>query len=115
MKVPFRRIGADPQSFSLEAEGMQMEGTLTRHGNGLVLMKAVLKGKMAVDCFRCGESFDIIPDETVEILISDGIFHGQDETYDVVEMHEGVIDLDEVFASEIAMIKSDYHACSQCK
>jgi len=115
MRIPFRRVSTEPQSFVLEKKGLKMEGTLRRYQSTLVLMEATIKGTLGVDCFRCGESFDIMPDENVEILISDGVFHGQDETYDVVEMYDGVIDLDTVFESEIALIESDFHACDQCR
>jgi len=115
MRIPFRRIGSDPQTFALEKGGIKMEGTLRQYRPSLVLMEAKIGGSMEVDCFRCGDSFDIIPDEQICFLISEGVFRGQDETYDVVEMHEGVIDLDEVLESEIALIGSDYHACGRCR
>ncbi len=92
-----------------------MEGILRKQRFGLVLLEATIKGKIEVDCYRCGDSFAIMPDEKVEFLVSDGVFRGQDEQYDVVEMHDGVIDLDEIFDSEIALIASDYHACDKCQ
>jgi len=115
MKIPFRRITADPQPFSLSKKGLNIEGTLRRYRSGLVLLEATMRGELVVDCYLCGESFAIMPDEKIELLISEGVFHGQDENYDVVEMHEGVIDLDEIFDSEIALIESDYHACPNCR
>jgi hypothetical protein len=115
MQIPFRRITTDPQPFSLSKKGLSIEGTLRKYRSGLVLLEAKMGGELVVDCYLCGESFAIMPDEKVEFLISDGVFHGQDENYDVVEMHEGVIDLDEIFDSEIALIESDYHACDKCK
>ena len=115
MQIPFRRLTSEPQPFSLEKKGLMIEGTLRKYRSGLVLLEAVMQGSLDVDCYRCGESFAIMPDEKVAFLISDGPFHGQDETYDVVEMHEGVIDLDEIFDSEIALLESDYHACDKCK
>lgn len=86
-----------------------------RFATDLVLLEATLRGTLDVDCYLCGDSFAIMPEEKVAFLISDGVFHGQDERYDVVEMHEGFIDLDAVFDSEIALIQSDYHACDACR
>lgn len=114
MQIPFRRISHEPQIFELEKEGLRFSGTLRKHRSGLVLLEATIGGKLGVDCYRCGDSFDIMPDEKVEFLISDGAFEGQDDVYDVVEMFNGVVDLDEVFDSEIALIASDYHACEKC-
>ncbi|MHC3993848.1 hypothetical protein ACXWTF_03410 [Thiomicrolovo sp. ZZH C-3] len=115
MNIPFRRVTADPQPFVLEKNGVRFEGTLRKYRSGLVLLEATMQGGLDVDCYLCGDSFAIMPDEKVEFLISDGVFHGQDETYDVVEMHDGNIDLDEVFDSEVALIESDYHACPNCR
>lgn len=115
MKIPFRRVTDDPQPFALDKNGLKVEGTLRKHRHGLVLLEAKLRGSLEVDCYRCGETFDIMPDEKVEFLIADGAYEGQDELYDVVEVYDGVIDLDEVFDSEIALIESDYHACGKCR
>jgi len=115
MQIPFRRVTSEPQPFELEKGALKITGVLRKYRSGLVLLEATLKGTLGVDCYRCGVSFDIMPDEKVEFLISDGAYQGQDEIYDVVEMFDGVIDLDEIFDSEIALIESDYHACDQCK
>jgi len=114
MQIPFRRVTAEAQAFSLKRGELVMEGAVRKRTPLLVLMEAEIKGTLEVDCFRCADSFDIILDEEVSLLISDGIYHGQDEQYDVVEMYDGSIDLDAVFESEIAMLESDYHACGKC-
>ena len=114
MKIPFRRVANEPQPFVLNKKGLTFEGTLRKYRPGVVLLEAAMHGSLETDCYRCGESFDIMPDEKVEFLIADGAYQGQDETYDVVEMYDGVIDLDEVFDSEVALIESDYHACGKC-
>ena len=114
MQIPFRRISNEPQAFALQKGDMCFEGTLRHYRPGQVLLEAVIRGTLGVDCYRCGDSFAIMPDEKVEFLISDGAFEGQDESYDVVEMFGGVVDLDEVLDSEIALIESDYHACGKC-
>lgn len=115
MRIPFRRVTAEAQPFSVMNAGVEMVGTLRTYRPMLVLMEAELRGNAGVDCYRCAESFDIMLDENVSLLVSDGVFHGQDEEYDVVEMYEGVIDLDAVLASEIALVESDYHACPKCR
>jgi hypothetical protein len=52
--------------------------------------------------------------DKVQMLLSDGIYNGSDETYDVIEMN-GMIDMGEVLHSEIELIRSDYHTCESCK
>jgi uncharacterized metal-binding protein YceD (DUF177 family) len=115
MQIPFRRFSSEAQPFSWKKDGVHVEGTLRKYRSRLVLLEAEMRGTLNVDCYRCGESFAIMPNENVEFLIAEGVYHGQDETYDVVEMHDGFIDLDDIFDSEIALIESDYHACDQCK
>lgn len=115
MRIPFRRITSEPQAFSLEEAGVEITGTLMRMKSSLVLCKATIRGVVEVECFRCGTPFDIMPSDEVAFLVSDGVFHGQDDAYDVVEMHEGVIDFKAILVSEIGMIHSEYHACEACR
>ena len=114
-RIPFRRVGRDGQVFALEHGTVSIEGTLRPYRPKLLLLEASLKGPLEVDCYRCGTPFAMMLDEKVEFLLSEGVFHGQDDVYDVVEIHEETIDLDAVFESEIALIESDYHSCDQCK
>lgn len=114
MNIPFRRITTTPQEFELDSEGVTLKGTLTLKSRDLVLMKAHLSGKLQLPCDICAEHFDTVLDEEVAILLSDGVFEGSDDDYDVVEM-QGSIDLDELLHSEIELIRSDYHSCDNCK
>ncbi len=114
MKIPFRRISREGQAFRLMHERVEIEGTIKAHRPGLLLLEACMKGPLEVDCYRCGASFAIMLDEKVAFLLSEGVFRGQDDAYDVVEVHEDPIDLDAVFDSEIALIESDYHCCDSC-
>ncbi len=114
-RVPFRRVTRDGHPFALKHGKIGIEGSLRWYRPKLLLLEAVLSGPLEVDCYRCGTSFAIMLDEKVEFLLSEGVFRGQDEEYDVVEVHEELIDLDAVFDSEIALIESDYHSCENCK
>jgi uncharacterized metal-binding protein YceD (DUF177 family) len=115
MNIPFRRIGATPQSFEVSKDGVALKGTLVSKRRGLVFLKAYLKGSLTLPCDICAEPFDTVLDEALELLLSDGVFEGSDDDIDVVEMHQGMIDLDEVLHSEIELIRSDYHSCPNCK
>ncbi len=115
VKIPFRRVSRDGQHFSLKHANVSIEGDLSLFRPKLLRLCAHMKGPMEVDCYRCGTTFDIIVDEKVEFLLSEGVFRGQDDEYDIVEVHEELIDMDVIFDSEIALIQSDYHACANCK
>ena len=114
MNIPFRRITKTPQEFEVSSEGVTIKGTLTHKGRDLVIMKAHLSGNLNLPCDICAEHFDTVLDDEVELLISDGVFEGSDDNYDVVEMQD-TIDMDELLHSEIELIKSDYHSCNNCK
>ena len=114
-RIPFRRITRDAQTFVLSRGDVRIEGSLRVYRPKLLLLEATLRGPLEVDCYRCGTSFAIMLDEKVEFLLSEGVFHGRDDVYDVVEIHEETIELDAVFESEIALIESDYHSCDRCK
>ena len=114
MNIPFKHIGATLQEFSLAHDNAEFTGTLERHGRSTVLLKGHLGGSLEVQCDLCGKAFDTPLDEEVVFLISEGVLEGGDETYDVVEVEGSVIDMDEIFHSEIELIRSDYHRCEKC-
>lgn len=115
MRIPFHRITKDAQPFSLMHGAVRIEGTLRAYRPKLVLLEATMTGLLPVQCYRCGATFDIMLEEKVRFLLSEGVFSGQDDEFDVVEMLDPLIDLDAVFDSEIALIESDYHSCSACQ
>jgi uncharacterized metal-binding protein YceD (DUF177 family) len=114
MNIPFRRIGKTPQEFEVTSGEVTLKGTLFQKEGGLVLMKAHIGGKLTLPCDICAEDFDTMLDDEVELLLSDGLYHGSHDDLDVVEM-DGSIDLDELLHSEIELIRSDYHSCEACK
>lgn len=114
MQIPFNRISREAQPFEVTHGAVRIEGVLQLYRPKLLLLKATMRGPLNVECYRCGTPFDIMLDENVSFLLSDGVYRGQDDEYDVVEVEEGMIDLDAIFDSEIAMIESDYHSCEKC-
>ena len=114
MKIPFRRISQTPQAFEAESDAIALKGTLSLRQRDMVLLDGELIGKISVPCDVCAEQFDIMLHDNVQLLLSDGVYTGSDEAFDVIEMDD-VIDLDELLHSEIELIRSDYHTCSQCE
>jgi uncharacterized metal-binding protein YceD (DUF177 family) len=113
MNIPFRRITKIPQEFEISSEGVTLKGTLTFKGRNLVTMNAHLSGKLQLPCDICAEQFDMPVEEELDLLLSDGVYEGSEDNFDVVEM-DGVIDMDEIIHSEIELIRSDYHSCNNC-
>ena len=114
MNIPFRRIGKTPQAVEVSHEDVVLKGTLVLKQRDLVLMQTQLQGKISVPCDICAEQFDIMLDDEVRLLLSDGIYNGFEDELDIVEMQDS-INMDELLHSEIELIKSDYHICDNCK
>jgi uncharacterized metal-binding protein YceD (DUF177 family) len=115
MKFPFRKVGNTPQDFNISKENTTFKGTLEHFKHGLIMLDAHINGTLNVPCDICAENFDTILNEELKFLLSDGIFNGHDEDYDVVEFLNGMIDIDEILSSELESLKSDYHSCSKCQ
>ncbi len=116
MKVILRRVTKTPLDFEVKSNDITFKGYLEYHAGKLVLLKATLQGLLPMSCDVCAEDFMLNVDEDIEFFISDGIYDANDAVeLDVVESFDGNADLDEILDSEIELIKSDYHSCSNCK
>lgn len=115
MKIPFRKIGTSSQEFHIHENDADFKGALIHHQRSLIMLNGHIKGTLNVTCDICAENFDTILDEKLTFLLSDGIFNGHDEDYDVVESLNGIIEIDELLSSELESIRSDYHRCPDCQ
>lgn len=114
MLIPFRKIGSTPHSFEISRDRAKLTGTLVQTNKGFVKLHARLEGTLELSCDLCAENFDTMLNEELTVLLHDGIFHGADEEYDVIEFFDGHIDIDSFLTSELELIRSDYHTCQQC-
>ena len=114
MNIPFRRITKTPTEFHVSFEDVTLKGDVSFTERNLALLQAQLSGKIMLTCDICAEDFATILNEKIELLISDGIYKGFNETYDVVEIEE-ILDFNTLITSEIELIKNDYHSCEDCK
>ena len=114
MNIPFRRITKTPTEFNTSAEGVTLKGDVVFKERNLALLQAELSGEIMLTCDICAEDFATMLNEKIELLVSDGVYKGFNETYDVIEIQE-ILDLDELIHSEIELIRNDYHSCENCK
>jgi len=114
MNIPFRRITPTPTEFNVNFEGMVLKGEVFFTERNLALLKAELNGELTLTCDICAEDFATMLHEKIELLISNGVYKGFNETYDVVEIDE-VLDFNELIHSEIELVRNDYHSCNDCK
>ena len=116
MKITLRKVTKTPLDFDLESGEITFKGYLEYHNGKLILLKAKLLGALPLSCDICAQEFLKNFDEEVEFFLSDGIYQGDDSMeLDVVEAITGTVDLEEVLASEIELIRSDYHTCENCQ
>ena len=64
-----------------------------------------MKGNVDINCSRCGSSEPFFLDEELKLLLSDGIYKGDDEEFLVIEIENSLIDFDEIIQSELNSIK----------
>jgi len=115
MKLSFRTLSSDEQLFNEKFEGIVFNGTVRKKRGQLAFLNANITGNILLTCDRCGEEFEETLNEKQEMLISDGIFDGSDESYDIIEAENGLIDFELILQSELNLFKGDYHYCEKCK
>jgi uncharacterized metal-binding protein YceD (DUF177 family) len=116
LKITLRKVTKTPLDFEVKSNEITFKGYLAYHSGKLILLKANLLGSLTKPCDICAEEFKLSVDEKVEFFISDGIYEDDGNIdLDVVESLDGIVDIEELLASEIELIKSDYHSCDSCK
>ena len=80
MNIPFRRITKTPTEFEVSSNGVTLKGTVVFKERNIVLLQAQLQGEIELTCDICAEDFATILNEKIELLVSDGIYEGFDET-----------------------------------
>ena len=114
MKIEFRKVPQINKELEFNYNSVKIEGTFCRISQSLVKIDAVLKGSTDIDCCRCGITEQIEVDEELQLLLSDGLYKGDESEYLLIEVENSLIDFNEIIESELNSIKSDYHICNNC-
>ena len=114
MKIEFKKAPNTPKKLEIEFDSVKIDGTFCKMSQSLVKIDAVLIGNTNIDCCRCGNTDVISIDEKLSLLLSNGIYKGDESEDLVIEIENELIDFDEIIQSELASIKSEYHICEQC-
>ncbi|MBN2869326.1 MAG: hypothetical protein JXK04_00060 [Campylobacterales bacterium] len=115
MQIPFRRLGSQPLEFELKRDNALFSGDLILKKGNLAQLNGTITGSISIPCDICAEIIEKPLNEEISFYLSDGIFEGNDEELDIVEIEKSMIDMDELFRSEIELIKSDYFCCPNCE
>jgi uncharacterized metal-binding protein YceD (DUF177 family) len=113
MQIRFDKIGSTPKTFELDFEDATLKGTLQKTGYHRVSLDAQMAGKVALECDRCGQSFDYPLKGELKLTISDQMIEDKDDL-DIIEFLDGNIDLTYILESEINALKGAYHYCEKC-
>ena len=114
MKIEFKKIPQEKKEFNTSLNSVKIEGTFCRISSSLVKIEANLIGNIEIDCSRCGALETLNINEDLKLLLSDGVFKGDEDEFLVIEIENSLIDFDEIIQSELNSIKSDYHLCDKC-
>lgn len=113
--IPFKRLNATPLEFEVKRDNALFSGEIILKNRNLAQLNGTITGSISVPCDICAEEIEKPLDEEVDFYISDGEWTGNEADLDVVEIDKSVIDMEELFHSEIELIKSDYFCCSKCE
>ena len=114
MKIEFRKVPQTTKELVVDYNSVKIEGTFCRISSSLVKIEANLIGNIEIDCSRCGALDTLVVNEELKLLLSDGVFKGDEDEFLVIEIENSLIDFDEIIQSEVNSIKSDYLLCKDC-
>ena len=113
MQILFRKIHETRNPFDLTIEGARCHGEFWRSGKHTVTLEGRIEGETPMVCDRCGSTYEEPVKESFSIELVDRPLK-VDESLDVIECPDGVVDFDNIFESELTAIKSEYHLCPHC-
>ena len=115
MKITFRKLGSQPLHFEVNSDNALFSGDLILKKSNLAQLNGTITGSISIPCDLCAEEVEKSLNEEIIFCLSDGLYEGNDEELDVVEIDKSMIDLEELLKSEIELIKSDYFCCENCE
>ena len=117
MNIPFHRVIKNslyPVSIDNERFSVEASFSFQPKSQNMLLSHLHMVGTIRVDCNSCSDEVVLDIDEDVDFLVSNGIFRGSDKDFDVVEVLDNSINLQELLLGELELIASDYHHCEKC-
>ncbi len=113
MKILFDKISSNAKAFEYPKDDTILIGSLSKKSHHEVHLEADLSGTIVLDCVRCGTSYLHSLDNHLDLILSDKVVETQ-ESLDIIEFLDGVINIEDIVDSEINSIKSEYNYCTKC-
>jgi uncharacterized metal-binding protein YceD (DUF177 family) len=115
LKIELRKIPFEKREFETSFNGLTLKGVFYKENQNLAKIEAKLTGEIEVECNRCTASFTKTIDEDLKLIVTDRVYNGFDEEYDVIEFNSQIIDFDDIITSEIESHKLDFeNICDNC-
>ncbi len=117
MKIEFRKVPTIQKDFCIDFNSVKFSGTFCKISQKLVKIESTISGNTDVACCKCGATFNIVLDEKVDFLLSNGIYSSDDERDSdkiIIEIIGDFIDFEEILQGELESLRSDYHICEAC-
>jgi len=116
LKIELKKIPFDKRDFETSFDGLLLKGIFYKETQHLAKVEATLSGEIEVECNICASTFKKNIDEKLKLIITDEIYNGFDDEFDVIEIFSQFIDFDDIITSEIESIKLDFeNICDNCK
>jgi len=115
MKIGFNKVGSTAIPFDVSKGNLRFSGTLEKFSRSLIELEAKITGEVSITCDLCAEEIIKSLNESVKFRLCDGIYKDDDHEYEIVEIENSIIDLDEILNSEIELFKSNYFCCENCQ
>ena len=116
MKIELKKIPFNKGEFETSLNNVKLKGSFYKETPNIAKIEAILSGEVEVECVKCLENFTKQVNEELKLIITDRVYNGFDEEYDVIEINSNIIDFDDIITSEIESIKLDYdNICEKCK
>lgn len=113
--IPFKHLNSVPMAFEAKQDNALFLGTIVHKKHNIAQLNGTITGSIFIPCDICAEVFENTLNEEVSFYLADGDVHENDRELEIVEIENSVINLDELFNSELELIKSDYFCCSNCE
>jgi len=112
MKIVFDKIGQSVKPFDLTVNNVRLEGSLVKSGYHRLRLEGNLEGEVELACDRCGDEYHYNMKSPLHLTLSDEVIETEDDL-DIIEFIDGVVDLEFIVQSEIA-VQNSYHYCEKC-
>jgi len=116
LKIELRKVPFNKSDFETSLNDIVMKGSFYKETPNIAKIDATLSGEVEVECVKCLNHFTKEIDEKLKLIVTDRVYSGFDEEYDVIEINSNIIDFDDIITSEIESVKLEYdNICEKCK